>query len=58
MTPKEKRERIGELEEIYLKRIGEISKEYRLKVQEIMGRIQKKKMDAIRRDLGIFKHNI
>ncbi len=55
MTPKEKREKLKELEDIYLKKVSTLAKEYRMKVRDIFGRIEKKKMETLRKELGIFQ---
>lgn len=53
MSPDEKIQKIKELEVGFFNRIDEIKKEYQQKMRELIGEIEKKKIEDLKKDLGI-----
>jgi hypothetical protein len=53
MTPEEKIKKLREIEATFLTKIDEIRREYTEKVRVIVADIEKKKLEAIKKDLGL-----
>jgi hypothetical protein len=53
MTPDEQIKQIKELEQQFLIHMDEIRKKYTAEIKEIIADVEKKKIDALKKDLGI-----
>ncbi|MCC2630389.1 MAG: hypothetical protein K0S38_198 [Candidatus Paceibacter sp.] len=53
MTPAEKVKKIKEIEQRFLDRIDAIKRDYQKKVKAIMSEVDKKKIEKVKKDLGL-----
>lgn len=53
MTTDERITKIKELEQQFLNKVDAIKKEYQATMKELVSRVEKKKLEDLRKDLGI-----